>query len=173
MNKMTNLARMKERYRTVPKVFFARLYQNQRNSSKTRKQAMPNYSFEDLIIWLKQQPNLNQLWTDYQASGHARNSAPSIDRLDDSLPYTLSNIRLISWKENLAKATRHMREGKLNHGKTRARKVQQIAFDGTVVNTFQSSHEAEELTGFRSGNIRSCAIGALKTAYGYRWQYLP
>lgn len=164
---------MKQRYRTVPKVFFARLYQNQKTSSKTRGQTLPNYSLEDLINWLKQQPNLTQLWTDYQVSGHARNSAPSIDRLDDSLPYTLSNIRLVSWKENLAKATRHMREGKLNHGKTRARKVQQIALDGTVTNVFQSSHEAGEMTGFGAGNIRSCAIGVLKTAYGFRWAYLP
>lgn len=170
--KTTMLESMKLRYRTVPRVFFARVYQNQKQSSKRRGHPIPNYTLDELIKWLKLQPNLTTLWAGYQASGHHRNFAPSLDRLDDTKPYTLNNLQLITAHENNKKAGLHIREGKLNHGKTRARKVQQINLDGTVINVFQSSHEAGEMTGFGPGNIRSCAIGALKTAYGYRWTYL-
>ena len=167
----TDLESMKHRYRTVPKVFFARVYQNQRQSSRRRKHPMPDYTLNELIEWLKLQPNLTALWQGYQFSNHHRNFAPSLDRLDDSKPYTLNNLRLITAHENIKKAAKHMREGLLNHGETRAKPIQQLTLDGQLVATYQSSHEAGELTGFRSGNLRSCATGALKTAYGYLWRY--
>lgn len=166
----TNLESMKHRYRTVPKVFFARVYQNQRQSSKRRGHSMPDYTLDELIEWLKLQPNLIQLWENFQKSGHNRCHAPSIDRLDDSLPYSLTNIRLTTWHQNLKKATKHMREGLLNHGKTKSKPVLQYTRDRlTIIARFQSSHAAEEVTGFNASNIRSCCTGKLKSAYGYWW----
>lgn len=167
---VTNLNSMKHRYRTVPKVFFARVYQNQKQSSKRRGHPMPDYTLNELIEWLKLQPNLTTLWQGYQSSNHHRNFAPSLDRLDDSKPYTLKNLRLITAHQNLKKATRHIREGLLNHGKTRARPILQYTRDrSTLIARFQSSYEAEEMTGFNAANIRACCTGKLKSAYKYWW----
>ena len=166
----TNLDSMKHRYRTVPRVFFARVYQNQRKSSKRRGHAMPDYTLNELIEWLKLQPNLTALWQGYQSSSHHRNFAPSLDRLDDSKPYTLNNLRLVTAHENIKKAARHIREGLLNRGETRARPILQYSHDrSTLIARFQSSYEAEEITGFNASNIRSCCTGKLKSAYGYWW----
>ncbi|MFA9289485.1 MAG: hypothetical protein ACEQSA_06435 [Weeksellaceae bacterium] len=168
---VNNLETTKHRYRTIPKVFFARVYQNQIQSSKRRKQPLPAYTCSELIDWLKLQPNLTQLWEDFQKSDHDRCYAPSIDRLDDSLPYSLTNIRLTTWHQNLKKATKHMREGLLNHGKTRAKPLQQFTLDGQLVATYQSSHEAMEITGYNAQNLRACANGKLMTAYGHLWRH--
>ena len=168
----------KHRYRTIPKVFFARLYQNQKNSSKRRGHPMPDYTLEELIEWLKNQPTLTEIWQDYQDSNHARKSAPSLDRLDDSKPYTLDNIRLTTWHINMTKAKQHTREGLLNTNSiTSSKKIQRLSMDGDVIDTFNSSGEAAEILAphnkYARSNIRAAATGKIPSAYGYQWKDIP
>mgnify|MGYP001036498738 CR=1 FL=1 len=158
-----------ERYRTIPRVFFGRVLQNQKGTSKKRDHPMPDYTLDELIDWLKLQPNLTEIWQGFQNSNHDRNFAPSLDRLDDSLPYTLSNIRLVTWAENMAKSKVDHRNGKINKGHTRAKPVHQMDLEGKIIATFKSSWHAQEVTGYAAGNIRSCCLGSLKTAYGFKW----
>jgi hypothetical protein len=102
--------------KTNPRHFFRKMLGTQRNRSKQRGHPPPTYTLDELIDWLKTQDHLTKLWTAYQESGHARMLAPSIDRLDDNLPYTLDNIRLVTWQENCNAATQGRREGRLPTG---------------------------------------------------------
>lgn len=53
------------------------------------------------------------------------------------------------------------------------KQIQQISLSGEVVNTFLSSNHAAKSIGLnKGGNIRSCAIGKLRTAYGFIWKYI-
>jgi hypothetical protein len=163
----------KRNRRTNPHRFFNCLYHNQIQSSKNRGMDLPDYSLEQLISWLIKQPNLTSLWDDYQNSGHQRMAAPSLDRLNDYLPYTLNNIRLVTFRENHNKFRKDAREGLLNpNSVTSARKIEQYSKDGTYIQTFFSSREAaEEVNGGNgSNNIRAVAVGRAKTAYGFIWK---
>lgn len=51
--------------------------------------------------------------------------------------------------------------------------IKQFSINGELVNTFLSSNHAAKSIGLKKGgNIRSCAIGKLKTAYGFIWRYI-
>lgn len=102
--------------KTNPRHFFRKMLGTQRNRSKQRGHPPPAYSLDELIDWLKEQDHLTEMWNAYQDSGHNRMLAPSIDRLDDTLPYTLDNIRLVTWQENCNNAAKAASEGKLARG---------------------------------------------------------
>lgn len=59
---------------------------------------------EDLLRWLSTQPFMT-LWLAYYVSNYDVKLRPSIDRLDNSRGYELTNIRLVSWGENWASWT--------------------------------------------------------------------
>jgi hypothetical protein len=65
--------------------------------------------------------------------------APSADRIDNNLPYTLSNIQLMTWKENrdLAAQAKVDNEFLVNH-----RAVTAYNKDGSVHKTYASMAEA-------------------------------
>ena len=58
-----------------------------------------------------------KLWDAYVSSEYDQNLKPSIDRLDNSKPYTTDNIRLVTWRENLDSWNRG---GNIDHGKSMA-----------------------------------------------------
>lgn len=158
-----NLAR-----RTKPHSFFKALYRNQRHVSIRRGHPAPAYTYDELVEWLSLQPNLTQLWSDYQDSDHERFYAPSLDRLDDSLPYSLSNIRLTTWKENFDKSRTDIHLGKLNKGLTKNIPVLQLALDGSILAEYQSYSHAEKVTGLHASNIRACCLG-IQTHTGHTY----
>lgn len=54
-----------------------------------------------------------------------------------------------------------------------ARKIQQIALDGTILKKFDSAKSAEAFFGNKKkDNIGACARGTRKTAYGYKWKFI-
>lgn len=77
----------------------ARIIADQKKSSKRRIMTPPDYSNEELKSWLYSNgfQDMYFLWV---GSDYDKWLSPSPDRLDDSKPYTLCNLRLITWKEN-------------------------------------------------------------------------
>lgn len=63
----------------------------------------------------------------------------------------------------------HVRE-RISAGKRK--KVQQLALDGHVVNTFTSIQEAALVLGISSQNITKCCKGQRNKTGGYRWRYV-
>lgn len=87
----------------TPAGWLGRLYKTQRRSSKKRGHPHPSYTQEELGAWASAQGTYKTLWEDWVASGFERMRAPSVDRIDICKPYTLGNIRLVSWEENKLK----------------------------------------------------------------------
>lgn len=73
---------------------------------------------EQFFVWIITQPKLNTLFEAWKESGFDKNLRPSVDRLDDYKPYSLSNIRLTTWEENNRKGNEDRKSGvnsKVNH----------------------------------------------------------
>lgn len=146
---------------------FDLIYSGQLSSSKQRGHVPPDYSKEQLIVWIESQSNFSDLYTSWVNSKYNRWIKPSVDRLDESLPYSLSNIRLITWGEN-AEA---FRRKKVKEGVGDCKAVNQY-LDGVLINTFHSLHEAERKTGAAAGNILKCCKGEYETSKGFVWRYV-
>lgn len=97
-----------------PHKVFRKIYERQTHHSIGRGHPPPAYSLEQLIAWADQQPQLWQLWQDYVASGYQSNLKPSCDRKDNTRPYELANLEIVTWAENRFRACRDKRAGILN-----------------------------------------------------------
>jgi hypothetical protein len=97
-----------------PRRVFAKIYASQIEHSITRGMAAPDYTLDQLKHWVDQQPHAHSLWSDYVDNNYDRWAKPSVDRIDNNLPYTLSNIRLTTWKENHQLGADAKKAGTLN-----------------------------------------------------------
>lgn len=79
------------------------MYTCQKMYSKKRGHNLPSYSLEEFIFWIDSQDNFDSLYYDWVKNKFNRWYKPSVDRLTDKEGYSLSNIRLVSWKENSEK----------------------------------------------------------------------
>jgi len=122
-----------------PRRVFAKIYQSQIDHSISRGHAAPDYTLDELKDWVDQQPNAFQLWEDYVRSGYDRWCRPSVDRIDDNSPYTLSNIQLLTWKENHQKGATAKKDGTLNANQT---PVAAYTKDGALHKEYHSVAEA-------------------------------
>ena len=95
-----------------------------------------------------------------------------INHLDERpVNNALSNLSLVTHKENLNYGTRNERAGKvLKNGKC-SKSVLQFTLDNILVKEYPSIKQVERETGFANQSICACCKGKLKTAYGYKWKY--
>lgn len=80
------------------------IYTGQKRSSKKRGHPMPDYDLKWLKEWFMKDDkyiNMHKIW---EKSGYLNDLIPSVDRINDDLPYTKTNIQLLTWKENRDKA---------------------------------------------------------------------
>lgn len=66
-------------------------------------------------------------------------------------------------------------EYNLNYGTHNAkisRKVAQLTMEGDLVAMFNSTREAEKITGVNSGSISRCCNGKYEHSHGYKWKFL-
>ena len=83
----------------------------------------------------------------------------------------LSNLNLMTLKENLNYGTRNERAGKvLKNGKC-SKTVLQYDLQDNLIKEYPSIHQAYRETGFDYRHIIKCCKGKYKTAYGYKWRY--
>lgn len=87
---------------------------------------------------------------------------------EDKSDNRLSNLNLMTPKENINWGTRNKRVGKSN-----SRTVYQFSLNGDLIKEWQSAHEVERLTGFNHSLINAVCNNKYKTAYGYKWSYSP
>jgi hypothetical protein len=147
------------------------IYDTQVKNSKERNHPNPEYSRNELLNWLFDQSLFHELYDKWVESNYNKWLKPSVDRKNDSLPYTMSNIQLMTWGENQKKAYNDMRLGEIfnNH-----KPVSQFSLSEVYMRTFPSLSDAYRETGVCTSNIRNCCIGKkyCKSAGGFIWRFV-
>ena len=155
------------------------IWNAQRQRSKHNGWAEPAYSREELIEWVRNQPNASDLYTAWELSGYEKNHAPSIDRLDDYKPYSFDNIRLVDWETNNKKG----RDSQITGDNTKnCSAVRQLTMDGIPIQDFHSVSAAARALGISTSRICAAARGfrykksgvksPIYSTGGYKWEYV-
>lgn len=147
------------------------IFNTQKRNSKSRNHPMPSYTRLELYEWMCKQSNFDSLFIAWKKSKYKTNLKPSIDRLNDYLPYTFDNIQLVTCEVNLIKGHTDQITGKNNK---QGKPVIQYDKTNNIVGYFHSMIEAERQTGISNQSISNCCnknkIGN-KSAGGFIWKY--
>jgi len=147
-----------------------KIYSSQKHNSKFRKYDPPNYSLKELLEWVnKNLEAFNAVYFLWVNSGYKKELTPSIDRINDYLPYTLTNIQILSWGANELKGHLDIKQG-VNNKISKA--VIQLSLENEVINIFHSQSEAARQLSINQGKISLCCLGKRNSAGGYRWKYV-
>jgi hypothetical protein len=151
-----------------------RIYLAQLTNSNKRKHLPPKYTKEELIEWVKKQPNFNTIFNNWINSNFSSEKSISIDRLDSTKGYSFDNIQLVTWLENRLNwksELKRLRKNKSKHLKKHFdtyHKVFQFDLNGNYVNEYESITKASFETNLNRSNIlRSISTNLL--AGGYIW----
>lgn len=177
MTRKTYMDAYNKKYKTSLKGMVYSIYHKQIRNSKTRGHLAPAYTKEELLKWVENQPHLEKLRKDWVDSNFNIELKPSIDRLDNSLGYTLTNIQLISWKENKELAYNATRSntlynsGLLNGGH---RAVACFDLDGNYITSYISMAEAARDINGNHASISSCCrdTGNVRVHKDRIWCYI-
>lgn len=145
-----------------------RIYNHQKYHSKTRNHPPPVYSLKEFRDWALASNVFHDLYHSWFLNDYQKILSPSADRLDDYKPYTLNNLRWVSWQENKDKGYADRKNG-VNNKDSKA--VNQYSLSGEFIKEFHSGMEAFRKTGIANTSITLCCSGKLKTAGGYRWEF--
>lgn len=156
----------------------AHIYQTQRLRCKTKGWPEPDYTREELIDWLLNSSTYHALFDAWEASGHQKHLAPSVDRLDDYKTYSLANTRIVTWQENNNRGRKDQVEGR---NLKNCKAVDQLTLDGVFVQRFHSVSAAARFHQTDDSKIGAVCRGlpvkkgnkyvTPKTVKGFKWQY--
>ena len=144
------------------------IYKMQRANSKRRGHPMPIFTKQALMDWLEQKgyAHLHATWV---GSNYVKRLTPSVDRLDDSLPYSFDNMRLVTWGLNDDKAHNDFKTGKLLSTHT---PINQLTKEGVFIKKHVSQTSAARELNTSQGNIGAACKGIRKSAGGYKWEFV-
>ena len=144
--------------------WLTRVCNKQRELSKHRGMAMPNYTKGELGVFISNN-GFNELFTAWQESNFDTVKRPSISRLDDYLPYTLDNIELLSWEDHRKVSSFDIRNGRNNKISTA---VVGTKSNGAIVSFYSMSEAARKLDLYVPG-ISNCCAGKIPSHGGWVW----
>ena len=144
------------------------MYSAQKKSSKRRNMNPPSYSKEELTTWLTSQVDFQPMYDKWLTSERDASLRPSIDRIDDYIGYSLSNIQLMTWGENNLKGYHDRSVGKNNKV---SKRVVQLDLLGNYIQEFHSIAEAKRVTRIDGTHIANVAKGKSNTAGGFKWKF--
>lgn len=121
------------------------IYKTQRGNSIVRKMEPPEYSKKDLKLWLYEN-NFKELFDNWVKSNYDKKSKPSIDRMDDFKPYSLDNIQLGTWQDNINHFVSDIMNGTGKHG-LKTKPVLQF-LDGKLNAQYVSYSSAKRTVGY-------------------------
>jgi len=143
-------------------------YSKQKGSSLKRGHPLPSYSKEELEEWLFSQKLWFELYDNWVLSDFKKKLAPSIDRINDNLPYTIGNIQLMTWEENHRKGYETVKSGV---HQTQQKAVEQFDNENKFIAKYVSIKEASRQTGINDYTISLVCKNKRITAGGYIWKY--
>ena len=83
----------------------------------------------------------------------------------------LSNLNLMTAKENSNWGTRNERVSKKNINGKKSKTILQYDLQDNLIKEYPSIRQAYRETGFASQNISACCKGKYKQMYGFKWKY--
>ena len=92
------------------------IYGSQKFNSRTRKMDPPDYSKSELKEWLYKN-GFKELFDKWVKSCYNKKLKPSTDRINDFISYSLDNITLGTWQDNIDHVTQDMLNGTGKAGK--------------------------------------------------------
>lgn len=147
------------------------IYNRQKKSSARRGHVPPTYSLKELRDWLYSQEEFHVLFDNWKRLDFQSDYAPSVDRKDDYIGYTLSNIQLMTWKENNQKGYEDRKNGINNKG---SKMVHQYGLDGAYLKSYNSIAIASRETGISVTSIgKVCAKNKASNviAGDFQWSF--
>jgi len=145
----------------------SQIYASQKHVSKNRGYDGPNYSKQELTEWLYLN-NFKKIYDDWVINNFDSKSVPSPDRLNDYLPYTLNNLRLVTWKINKEK---HHSDRKNGINNKMSKSVLQYDLKGNFIKEYYSISQAVRETNVNQSGISLVCLGKRNTAGKFVWKY--
>lgn len=145
-----------------------RTYGQHRGRMRRRFGAEPPYDYTQLREWLYKN-GYYAMWCQWTNSGHDKKLFPSCDRLNNREGYSLSNLRLVTWKENHQAARRQQSDGVLPSSRA-MREVIGADHEGNVYR-FPSLSKAGLAIGASGSEISAACRGKRGMVAGYKWRY--
>ncbi len=130
--------------------FLAKEYNNMKHRSSV------NFTLEEYLDLYLDSDTFNKLYSMWEASGFATMLKPSMDRINCRFPYSLGNIRMVTWKENRLK-------GDIEVSIQKMKPVVMKCRNGLFVHEFDSLESASRITGYSAGHLSSCCNGKKKS----------
>lgn len=163
--KHCTVVRNRNYYRTL-KGLVKGMYSKLNHNSRGRGHTLPSFTKKELIEWVYNQ-DINVLYKTWVNSNYAIDLKPSIDRLDSTAPYSLDNIRLVTWQENNHAAYAERKSGA--RITRQCKTALQINKKGELVNEYPSFANAARVNGFCRTNINRAADKG-RLAHGFYWE---
>ena len=149
----------------------SRIYTDQKQTCKRRNHSQPEYTLDELLNFVMSHKNFNSLYDNWVKSGYKTLLRPSIDRKDDYVTYTIDNIQLMTFKDNIDKCAIDRKSCKNSKNCTG---VIKLDLNGNEIKRYKSLRQASrDVCGNNTSdaNIHMACSGKLNTAYGYKWKF--
>ena len=160
--------RKKAWYRTESGVLKT-IYNSMKQSSIKRKHDPPNFSFNDFKNWMYNN-GFRFFYSIWINIDYNKNEKPSCDRLNDSKPYTLDNIKLTQWVNNKDHQFQDVMNGNLVVG-IKHTPVIAINIKTGKQQIFISQADAARKLNCSQGHIGSVCRNKRKSHKGYIFKY--
>ena len=147
----------------------SKTYSRQKMSSKKRGHSLPDYTKEELMDWCLNQNEFMLLYDNWKNSEYKKELIPSVNRINNEISYTLSNLEIMSWKEHNDMSYEDKKKGLID--------IKQRPVMGTHIHTgevvnFHSISQAARSLELGDSNISHCCMGKHKHIGGYKWNYI-
>lgn len=157
----------KSNYDNTEKGVIRVIYKAQVCSSKKRGHSPPEYTKNELALWLYGS-GFKSLYDDWVESGYAKDKKPSVDRIDEFKGYSIGNIKLTTWYENRKRQYSDKKKG-IGSSSHQCKRVGKINEKGDLICEYVSYSSASRDSGY---SIEYAIKNKTKCKKGYFWEYL-
>lgn len=156
------------KYQKTKKGVVSTMYQAQKNNSKRRGFGFPKYDINEFRKWVFSKIEFHLLYDKWILSGFEKLEKPSCDRIDDYEGYVLSNLKIVTWRENKYRSFRDRKNGINTKG---AKAVIQMNMEGEIIKEFYSFNHAMRELNIPESTIRYSITSKKGHTHGFKFKY--
>ena len=119
--------------------------------------------------WIISRDNFTSLFNDWVNSSYDVDLIPSVDRIDDYLPYSFKNITLTTWKNNREKSYKDRLSGANEKG---SRGVIQYSKSGKFIKRWASVSLAARSTNIKYSTLYASCQKEFASSGGFKWRFI-